>query len=130
MTVGSTLLLVGLVASFCLTLFALGMIDWPVAQKVAGRFLTPATCLCFAVALIPIHTTQCFAMYIRSQKFDPIWRVNLPACSSLALLAYLAARSGHIEWIAASMAIVFSISTIALAMMWRWYHRHFQAVES
>jgi multisubunit Na+/H+ antiporter MnhC subunit len=129
-TVGSTLLLVGLVGSFCFAVFALGILDWPVAQKVSGRFLSPLTCLWFAMAVIPMHTTQCFAMYIRSQKFDPIWRVNLPACSLLALLAYLAARSGQVEWIAASMAIVFGFSTLALALMWRWYHSHFQALES
>lgn len=127
-TAGSTMLLILLVASFCIGLSVATMINWPVAQKLAGRFLTPWTCVWFALAVIPLHTTQCFAMYIRAQKFDPIWRVNLPSCLSFALLAYWAALSGNVHWIAISMAVIFTLSTIALALMWRFYHRHFQSV--
>lgn len=128
-TLGSTLLLGILVTSFCAALFLLGQLNWPIAEKITNGFLLPTTCLWFALAVIPIHTTQCFAMYIRSQRFDPIWRVNLPACTTLAVLVYFAASSGRIEWIAISMAVIFSLSSLALAMMWQWYHRHFQMAE-
>jgi uncharacterized membrane protein YidH (DUF202 family) len=129
-TLGSTLLLFVLTTLFCLALITLGKMEWSVAQQIASRFLAPSTCVWFAIAVIAIHTTQCFSMFIRSQKFDPIWRVSLPGCTTLGILAYFSARSGHIEWIAASMILTFTCSSIALALMCRWYNRHFQQFEA
>lgn len=128
-TLGSTLLLILLVSCFGLSLVAIGAIDTEITQKVASRFLDVSACALFAVAVIPIHLTQCFAMYIRSQKFDPIWRVTLPSCISLAVLSFFAARTGQVEWIAGSILLTFTLSAIALAMMWRWYHHHFQSLD-
>ena len=128
-TVGSTLLLAAMAFTFVAVLQILAWTNWEYAQKFANAFLAPRTCLWFAIALIPMHLTQCFAMHIRSQKFDPIWRVNIPACVVLAILTYIAARLGKPEWVAGAMILTFGLSTIALASMWRWYHRHFDAIE-
>lgn len=129
-TVGSTLLLIGLMALFCSGLWGLGQLPWTPARQVAARFLNLEICLWFAVASVPLHLVQCFAMYIRSQKFDPIWRASLPASAALTGLAYWSASRGQIEWIAWSMMLVFTAEVIALGWMCRWYHRHFQALES
>ena len=128
-TIGSTVLLSAMSVSFCVALFVLHQWRWEYAVKFVDAFLQPSTCLWFALALVPIHLTQCFAMHIRSQKFDPIWRVNLPACATLTLLAYFAAKSGNVDSIAAAMIVTFTASTIALSFMWRWYHRYFERIE-
>ncbi|WP_253159880.1 hypothetical protein [Stieleria tagensis] len=128
-TVGSTGLLLIMSLGFCAALALLNQLNLPLAQQISGRFLSPLTCLCFALAVLPIHTTQCFALHIRSQRFDPIWRVNLPACGSLAVLTFFAARAGAVVWIAAAMGLVFSLSTIALAAMWNWYRVYFDSAE-
>ncbi|MGI9471588.1 MAG: hypothetical protein ACR2NZ_08670 [Rubripirellula sp.] len=128
-TVGSTLLLSAMSLTFCVVLGLLPQLNWEYTTKFASAFLDPIICVWFAVALIPIHLTQCFAMHIRSQKFDPIWRVNLPACLTLTVLAYFAAKSGEVVWIAVAMIVTFTASAVALALMWRWYHRYFERIE-
>ncbi|QEF97488.1 hypothetical protein Mal15_15280 [Stieleria maiorica] len=129
-TIGSTVLLSALVTGFCVSLLLLQALGWPLTDQLVGRFLPITACVCFAIAVIPMHLTQCFSIFIRSQKFDPIWRVSLPSGIALAVLAYFSARSGHLEWIAGSMTLTFGCSAIALGMMCRWYSRHFQQVEN
>ena len=125
-TVGSTLLLVLLVSGFCASLAVLERIPIPITDQIANRFLPLTICGWFAIAVVPIHLTQCFSMLIRSQKFDPIWRVSIPSCAVLAALVYFAAAAGRVDWIAASMTLTFGFSATALAAMCRWYNRHFQ----
>ncbi|QDV45505.1 hypothetical protein Enr13x_53840 [Stieleria neptunia] len=128
-TIGSTVLLVALVTSFCVSLVLLNALQWPPTEQIVSRFLSITACACFAVAVIPMHLTQCFSMFIRAQKFDPIWRVSLPSGLTLAALAYFSALSGRVEWIAASMTLTFGGSAIALSLMCRWYDQHFRQIE-
>ncbi|OYP35433.1 hypothetical protein [Rhodopirellula sp. MGV] len=127
-TLGSTIVLVSLVSVFCVSLSILQQIPFDLARQFGSRFLASSQCLIFAVAIIPMHLTQCFAMYIRSQRFDPIWRVNLPTSTTLFALGYFAALQGRVEWIAVSILVVFSAAATALGTMSRWYDRHFAAL--
>ncbi|MDM4016065.1 lipopolysaccharide biosynthesis protein [Roseiconus lacunae] len=128
-THGSTVVLIGLVSAFCIAIAVLNSLPFDLTKQFASRFLTIGQCAAFAFAVIPIHLTQCFSMYIRSQRFDPIWRVNLPTCLTLAVLGYLAAGSGRITTIAIAILVVYSFATIALATMSRWYDRHFRQLD-
>ncbi len=125
-TVGSTILLIGLVASFCIALATLKQVGWDASDQIADRFLAITTCVMFAVAVVPMHLTQCFSMVIRSQKLDPIWRVSIPACAIMAGLTAAAAWQGEIKLIPAAMLLTFSFSSVALAWMARWYDRYFR----
>jgi hypothetical protein len=129
-TFGSTTVLIVLATSFCVTVWCLGLLPWSIAQQVAGRFLSPTTCLYFALALIPMHLTQCLGLHIRAQRLDPIWRISIPTGVVFALLACYAAFAGNVDWIAAAMFASFSISTGVLVLMWRWYDQFFKAKEA
>ena len=126
-TNGSTVLLILLLAAFCIALFALTVPDWATTERIAGRFLSVRICGYFALAMIPMHLTQCYSMLIRSQKMDPIWKVSLPTCAVIAVCAATAAGQGRVEWIAVSILLAFGVSTAALVAMARRYDRHFES---
>jgi hypothetical protein len=128
-TLGSSLLLLALTMSFCAALWILATVDIGSSQDVTNAFLEPSVCVWLAIALLPMHVTQCLSMYIRAQKFDPIWRVSIPACIILAGLSYLAAKAGSMVGIAAAMMLSFGSSAIALSFMVQWYDRYFSQRE-
>ncbi|MCA9136084.1 MAG: hypothetical protein KDB00_04980, partial [Planctomycetales bacterium] len=117
-TIGSTLLLVLSTGSFCLVLYGLGLTGNEIATRVQSGFLSAGTCVWFAIAVIPIHLTQCFGMHIRSQKIDPNWRISIPANLLLAFFASWAAGLGEVKLIAAGMFAANLFSAVALGLMW------------
>lgn len=129
-TIGSTLLLILTTGSFCVVLYGLGLADNEITTRISSGFLSVGTCVWFAIAVIPIHLTQCFGMHIRSQKFDPIWRISIPANLFLAIFACWAAALGEVKLIAAGMFVTNLFSAIALGLMWLWYDRSFSAAKN
>lgn len=125
-TLGSTFVLTILVVAFCATLFVMNGLGFWFAVLISSRFLTPWTCVLFAFAMVPMHLAQCFSLYIRSQRFDPIWRVSIPASICLGLAGYSASYFGRPDWIALAMLGTFSVTSAVLSVMTLHYHKHFE----
>ena len=122
-TIGSTLLLVAAVSCFWMGLVILHVSPFELGAKVAGRFLDPSTTLLFAVAMIPLHLTQCFAIHIRAQKMDPIWRITVVGNLVLGVSIFIAASQIGVDAIGFAMLLTFAVVMCLVFMMWVKYDR-------
>lgn len=129
-TVGSTLLLMVAVSSFWIVLVILNATSFEIGAHVASRFLKPSSTIWFAVALLPLHLTQCFAIHLRSQKFDPIWRITIMGNLVLAVAILVAAKQWSVDVVGIAMLLTFSAVTPSVAAVWWKFDRYFKGVES
>lgn len=119
-TVGSTAMLIAAVSSFWLVLAILQTHELGLATKVATRFLDAPTTTWFALAMIPLHITQCFSIHIRSRKIDPIWRVSILGNMVLGPSLFFAASQANVAAVGIVMLVVFS--TVMLSVVAIWMH--------
>jgi hypothetical protein len=122
-TIGSTLLLVTAVLSFWIVLVALRAGPFQLGAQVAGRFIDPGTTLLFAIAIIPLHLTQCFSMHLRSRKIDPIWRISIAGNLILGLCVFIAASQLGVAAVGIAMLVVFSVVMSLVIAVWVKYQR-------
>jgi hypothetical protein len=122
-TIGSTVLLIAALTCFWIVLAALRVSSFELGSRVANRFLDPGTTLLFVIAMIPLHLTQCFALHIRSQKIDPIWRITLIGNLVLAVLVFVAASQVGVGAVGIAMLLVFSVVMSSVCMIWVKYDR-------
>ena len=120
-TVGSTLLLLLAASSFWIVLVMLQNSSFELGARVAGRFLAPSTTLWFAIAILPLHLTQCFAIHLRSRKIDPIWRISIIGNLILAASVFVAASQIGVEAVGIAMLVTFSI---VMPLVFRVWFRH------
>ncbi|KAA1259653.1 hypothetical protein LF1_21880 [Rubripirellula obstinata] len=116
-TISSTAALVALMTLFCSTLFLMGNADHELLVKLASRFLPVQLALGIAIATLPIHLMQCFAIYLRSHKVDPLWRITIAS----NLLLTLAVVLGEIQFgaiaLGASITLVYGFITLPTVFM-------------
>ncbi len=117
-TIGSTLLLVAAIFSFWIVLVLLQTSTFELAKRVSGSFLDPRIVLWFAIAMIPLHLTQCFSIHIRSQKMDPIWRITVVGNLVLAGCVFLAASQLGVGAVGIAMLVIFTIVSSLVFMIW------------
>lgn len=129
-TIGSTLLLLLAIASFLIVLVILRNSTFELGAKVAGRFLDPGTILWFAIAIVPLHLTQCFAIHIRSHKIDPVWRITIIGNVILGISIYVAASRIGVDAVGIAMLIVCSSVTPFVLRLWIRNNRTQELAES
>ncbi len=122
-TIGSTLLLAFAMTSFLLALVALPLTSYEPAVEIAGRFLEPSVAIWFALAMIPLHLTQCFSIHLRAQKMDPIWRVTAVMNLSLAAAIFVTASRVGVEATAITMLIAFTSTMMMVGLIFKKYER-------
>lgn len=118
-TLYSTLLLMISAIGFCLLLYGLNLSQAELAARLGSRFLPPSTAVWFAAAMVPLHLVQCFSIYLRSHKQDPVWRITIVGNVVLAVSVVVTASWIGVE--AAGMATFLSISCVTLpGVVWVW----------
>lgn len=127
---GSSLLLIAAVGSFWVVLILLSYSTHARAIQISDSLLSPQTTLWFALALLPLHLTQCFAIHLRSRKMDPIWRITIVGNVVLAAAIYWAARHSGAQAVGVSMLITFSIVMPIIFAVWVKYDRYYAGLEA
>ncbi|MFK8112905.1 MAG: hypothetical protein AB8B91_11915 [Rubripirellula sp.] len=120
----STTALCAILAMFCGVLFLLGGMNNEIAQKLASRFLPVSLAIGIATAMVALHLLQCFAIYLRAHKVDPIWRITI--FSNLLLIVAIVvgeARFGAIAMGVSMTAIYGGITLPLVFLAWRRYRR-------
>lgn len=87
MTVSLAAVLAAL-AALVLLVIGLGNSGVPALRSLAHRFLEPYTLLVFGVGLIPIHVAQCFSVYLRSHKQDPLLGIMVVSNTLIGLAVF------------------------------------------
>lgn len=115
----STLVLAAALGAFCAALWGLNSIDYPLAQDLAGRLLSPIETLVFAATVLLSHLPQCFGVYLRAHKRDPLIWLWLPANAAVGLSAWwLGSRYGVFALGLGFLAITGLVTLPGTAWIW------------
>lgn len=122
-TLGSTGLLVGMLASFVGVVMLMRISNVPIAVEIATRFVAPNALIWFALAMVPTHLTQCFSLHLRSQKIDPIWHLTLGMNVLLGGAIFYSASRLNPTAVAISILAVYLATMIMVARVWKRHER-------
>lgn len=119
----STCLLVSLVGAFCVVLIIWNHWDYALGQpwidKLAMAFVHPTTACWIAAAMVPLHLMNCMAIYLRSGRVDPLWRITIASNLLLAAVVIWACDRFGAIGIGTSMTLIYGGLTLP-GVWWAW----------
>jgi len=123
---GSMLALAGL--SFCAVVIVLNLASYPLAAKLAARFLPPLPTIVFTTAVVLYYIPQCIASYLLAHKRNPMLPVAIIGNSLIGVaVCIFGAKFGPLGAGLGLLAVVAAFVVPLLTAIWwrcrREWHR-------
>lgn len=128
----STVALTTLITLFFAVLVMWSSWQWSFGQtwieKLSDAFLPPSTALWIVTAMIPLHLMNCFAIYLRSNRVDPLWRITTTSHLFFALVFVWAGHRFGAIALGTLMTSLYGGLTLP-AIWWAWRQFKMERVE-